>query len=451
MIDIIIPTHDGWSHLELCIKAVERFTKNPFKLIIVNNGSTKPETARVLSEAKDRGHRVVELLSNQSFSKAINAGIAESRGEYVVLLNDDVYVIDGWDAIMLAEISDPAVGMVGAQMPGAAAGFMGDPTHAETLPVPYLVFAHVMIRRDVIEKVGVLDAETFTGYGSEDLDYCWRAIDAGFKLKVSQARSLHIGGASMKRVLGDRFGEYDRMHIKLVEKWGEERVRKSLQLYPRVALAVPTYNGKIDNDFFHCAMLLDKTGPFQLEIFQTKRMVVHYAREKIAELCLEQGFDYIWWLDDDMVFPPDTLTRLMAHKKPVVSALAYQRREPYNCCLFKWKTVPHLKDYGGTFDHLNGIERTGLRKIDACGAACMLMETSVLRKLADKRPWFDNKKFGEDLHFCKLCEEAGIPIYGDTDLIIGHIGDPVIVDEGLVARFKASKQQQSQPPLVRMR
>lgn len=440
MIDVIVPTHDGWKHLDLCIQAVERFTKNDFKLIIVNNGSQLKETRKVLDKAKSSGHVVVELAQNVSFSKAINAGLAVSKGEYVTLLNDDVYVLESWDAQMVSELADRTVGMVGAMMPGASAGFQNDPSFAKVLKIPFLVFAHVMTRRDVIDKVGMLDAETFDGYGSEDIDYSFRVKEAGYKLEVSSVRSLHVGGASMNRLM-DRGSEYSRMHRKLLAKWGDEYVAKNMKMFPRVALVVPTYNGKVDNDFLQSCLSLDKTGPFQLEVFQSKRLVIHYARELLAEMVLDQGFDYIWWLDDDMVFPGDTLTRLMKHQKKMVCAIAYQRKEPYNACIFEKKN--------GRYEHMNNAEHTGLREIAGCGSACTLMETSILKQTKGKRPWFDNKKFGEDLHFCNLMNEEKIPIYCDTDLIIGHIGDPVIVNEALVAKYKQAKaEQMSQRVLV---
>ena len=170
----------------------------------------------------------------------------------------------------------------------------------------------------------------------------------------------------------------------------------------------------------------------------TARLTVHYARERVAEMILEAEFDYVWWLDDDMVFPPDTLTRLLKHQKQVVCALAYQRAEPYNTCVFEWKEETHLP---GRYEYLNGIEFGGLRKVDGCGSACVLTETSVFKKLLKKRPWFDNKKFGEDLHFCKLCNEASIPIYCDTDLVIGHLGGRLVVDYDVVARYRHAKAE----------
>jgi GT2 family glycosyltransferase len=416
------------------------------QLILINNGAKLPETKKILDAAKVSGHTVVELPDHGCFSKSINAGLQVSKGEHICIMNDDVYVNDAWDSQMLMELSDSRIGMIGARMPGHAAGFMGDPTYADILPVNFLVFAHVMMRREVFEKVGMLDSETFDGYGSEDLDYCWRIVKAGWKLAVSKASVFHVGGASMVNKLGGsegRANEYARMQRKLVEKWGEDHCRAGTKMYPRVALAIPTYTGKVDNDFLQSVATLDKTGPFQLEIFQSKRLVVHYAREKIAERIVEEGFDYIWWLDDDMVFPPDTLTRLLAHQKPFVSALAYQRKEPYHTCLFDWidiKTAPE----GGSFQSLNNIENTGLRKIAASGSACVLVSTEIFKKTKDKRPWFSNKVFGEDMAFCKLATDNGYQIYGDTDLIIGHIGDPIVVDEAHVARYKMRQQQDAE-------
>jgi GT2 family glycosyltransferase len=455
-VSVIVPTHDGHRNLELCIRSLEMYTKNDLQVVVVDSASKSQEMRDLLAEIGEK-HTVVYLGENESFSKAINAGIAASTGKYVCFLNDDAFVGDGWDAVMISELSDSRIGMVGAQMPGGAAGLQGaSPDLASILRVPFLVFAHVMTRRDVIDKVGLLDAETFRGFGSEDLDYSWRIREAGYKLKVSAARTMHVGGATMNQVsAGGRMTEYGRMHVRLTEKWGAEYVQRESRLYPRVAMCVPTYNGKVDNDFLQSCMMLQKTGNFELELFQTKRLVVHYAREKIVEAVLAcDCFDYIWWLDDDMVFPPDTLVRLLAHQKPVVTAIAYQRKEPYAPCIFEWKDLEEhekqvakkeVAEVGGYYDHLQNMERTGLRKIDGCGSACVLVDVDVYRKLQDagKRPWYSNRAFGEDLHFTRLCNlsEPEIKVYADTDLIIGHIGDPVIVDEAHVARWKAHKAQ----------
>ncbi len=452
MIDIIVPVHES-RYLEMCLQAIQKNTKNEHRVIIVDSASKDQAALWALDTARGKGHTVVTLGENESFSKAINAGIAASKGEYVCFLNDDAFVGEGWDAVMVSELSDSRVGMVGAQMPGGAAGLQGaSPDLASILKVPFLVFAHVMTRRDVIDKVGLLDAETFRGFGSEDLDYSWRVRDAGYR--VSAARTMHVGGATMNQVSqGGRMTEYGRMHRRLVEKWGAERVERESRIYPRVAVCVPTYNGKVDNAFFQSFAMLQKTGCFELEVFQTGRIVIHHARERIVEEVLKcDRFDYVWWLDDDMVFPPDTLSRLLAHQKPVVTAIAYQRREPYNPCIFEWRALePHernvakkdVAEVDGYYDHMHDCEHSGLRRIDGCGSACVLVDVEVYRKLSEagKRPWYSNKSFGEDLHFTRLCNKAEISIYADTDLVIGHIGEPVIVDEAHVARYKAHKAQ----------
>lgn len=442
MIDIIIPTVDAYKHVELCVSAIERFTRNPFKIILVDNGSRAPEAKKFLASARERGHVVVSLPDNVCFSKAVNAGLSVSKAEYVSIINDDAYVNDGWDGAMIADLSDPTVGMVGASS-NAAAGFMGAPEFAEVLPVPYLVFVHVMLKRSVIDKVGLLDAETFTGFGSEDLDYSWRVRAAGYRLKVSRAFTFHVGGMTMG---AERFGgvqardhEYRRMSLKLEEKWGHKFVAKNTKMFPKIAVATPSYEPKVWHQFFRSMMLLKKTGPFQLEYYQTSRTLVQFAREEIVKGALADGsFDYIWFVDDDMTFPPDTLIRLLAHQKSFVTALAYQRRAPYNVCIFDH--VPDKTEHGH-FDFVRSPEHTGLRKIGGCGFACALISTEVFQAL--EYPRFKFETFGEDLHLCRNAMYAGIPIYADTDLIIGHLGDVVEVDEGHVARYKAAQAQQA--------
>jgi O-antigen biosynthesis protein len=104
---IIVPC---WNQLEFtrhCIAALTRYTRSPWELIVVNNGSTDA-TADYLAGVQDAASGPVTVIANaanRGFPAAINQGLQVASGEYLVLLNNDVVVTDGWldQFIALAE------------------------------------------------------------------------------------------------------------------------------------------------------------------------------------------------------------------------------------------------------------------------------------------------------------------------------------------------------------
>jgi O-antigen biosynthesis protein len=95
---IIIPC---WSQLEFtqqCIAALKDHTRPSWELIVVDNGSTDG-TPLYLAGARDSAAVPVTVVTNSTnlgFPVAINQGLQLARGEYLVLLNNDVVVTDGW-------------------------------------------------------------------------------------------------------------------------------------------------------------------------------------------------------------------------------------------------------------------------------------------------------------------------------------------------------------------
>jgi hypothetical protein len=194
-------------------------------------------------------------------------------------------------------------------------------------------------------------------------------------------------------------------------------------------------------------MGLRRSDGIGFSYYHHKRTPIPFARTLVADYALDQGFDWLVQLDDDATFPSDLLRRLLAHQKDVVCALAYQRRPPHLACAYE------IGADGMIGKTLEGIEHTGLRRVDVSGFHCSIMRTSVIKRLREgvkdeagnvtvpgTRQYyggFDNK-VGEDFAFCLNCKKIGVQIHVDTELISGHIGDSIIVDEAYKQRFLAS-------------
>ncbi len=95
---IIVPCWNQRGFTELCFQALFRHTRPPWELIVVDNGSTD-ETAAYLAGVRDAAGVPVTVVTNArnlGFPRAINQGLQAARGEYLVLLNNDAVVTDGW-------------------------------------------------------------------------------------------------------------------------------------------------------------------------------------------------------------------------------------------------------------------------------------------------------------------------------------------------------------------
>lgn len=455
MIDIVMLVSQQATWSDLAIRAVEHHTAHPYRLILVDQAVKDPAVKAVIDGAEERGHTVVRMAEDRSFSNGNNAGIRAGDAKIVVILNDDALVTEGWDKSFVQDLADKSVGLVGARTNyggGVQADmtFQGEP--------PFHVFICVGFRRELFNVIGPMDEENFTAYSSEDLDYSWRFRKAGYKLKLS-GYVLHAGSRSiMRHVSGGSKdpavvqGSYNAMNAKfnrvLEEKWGKEWVKANSVTRKRVCVASYHAEEWTRVKFLGAFVGLKRSDGYTFEFYNHTRAPIHAARQAMCDYATDNGFDCLVQLDDDAVFPPDVVRRLLNHDKEIVTALAYQRRPPHWPCIFE------LGPEGLLGAPLEGWERTGLRRVDVSGFHCSMIKTSVIRKMREglkdaqgnvtvpgTRQYFGGfeNKVGEDFAFSLNAKKYGIQLHCDTDLISGHIGDAIVVDEAYRAQWKAQQ------------
>lgn len=118
LVSIIIPSKDNVDVLKQCIRSVYELTEyKNFELLVVDNGSTAQ--ARITLEAFAEEYKFTYLYQPMefNFSKMCNLGVKQAAGEYILLLNDDMEIIEGsWLTRMLGQASLKHVGAVGAKL-----------------------------------------------------------------------------------------------------------------------------------------------------------------------------------------------------------------------------------------------------------------------------------------------------------------------------------------------
>jgi GT2 family glycosyltransferase/glycosyltransferase involved in cell wall biosynthesis len=217
-VDIIIPVFNGLQSLQECIDSIRKHTQPPYRIVIVNDGSTDPSITNYLSDLENDHVRVLSNKRNLGFVESANLGFDFSK-EDVVLLNSDTVVTVGWlEKMYKCAYSSDAIGTVTPlsnnaticsipQFPEAnriPQGFTTDSfadlvksvSEQDYPPIPTAVGFCVYIKRSLLEEVGHFDLTFSPGYGEEN-DLCMRALDADFLSALDDATFVyHQGEAS---------------------------------------------------------------------------------------------------------------------------------------------------------------------------------------------------------------------------------------------------------------
>ena len=143
------------------------------------------------------------------------------------------------------------------------------------------------------------------------------------------------------------------------------------------------------------------------------------GRNRAAKAAMDQGFDYLLFLDSDMDWPPETLPRLIDCKADVACIDMWSRGIP------SFRLVSKKNDKGlvaPVEDDIAG--KGGVSDIDTCGMGCTLIRTDLLRRMAEKIEaplWFQASSHSEDVSFCYLAKQlCNASIKCDFGLLAGH-------------------------------
>ena len=232
-LSVVIVNYNVKYFLEQCLHSVRKATEQvPTEVWVVDNNSVDHSVEMVTQRFPEI--KIIANKENLGFSKANNQAIRLSTGEYVLLLNPDTVVEeDTFLKIVRFMDENPDAGGLGVRMIDGSGKFLpeskrGLPTYDvafykifglsslfpkskifgryhlgfldehKTHPVQILAGAFMLIRRKVLDEIGLLD-EDFFMYG-EDIDLSYRIIKAGYQNYYFPLTSIiHYKGESTKR------------------------------------------------------------------------------------------------------------------------------------------------------------------------------------------------------------------------------------------------------------
>jgi len=277
---VVIPTSNNSKHLVETIGFVKEGSKKEDVEIIVIDNNSSDNTAQFLKNNPD----IITITNNRNlgFGKAVNLGIAESTGEWIVVLNDDALVPPDFlkkfsasckeykrqTGTKMASIAAPVSNYVGmtAQQERCDQRSHFEQIAKHTYTKNYKKVANVgivsglcmFINREVFDKIGNFDERFFAG--CEDVDFSVRAYEAGFITIVCKDIFVyHYGSRTI-----DKIPELNRgtaHNIDLLKKYSERKnTKQELGIIYRVKL-----RDDYDADVF--VRSLNKSSEFADHIF----------------------------------------------------------------------------------------------------------------------------------------------------------------------------------------
>lgn len=234
-LSITIITYNSEKLIGPCLESIFKTTTSlDFEIIVIDNNS-QDKTVNLINEKFPQA-RLIKNRENVGFARAINQGIKISQGEFVLFLNPDMRVLDEAIAASMEFLSqNEKAGILGGQLLypktlkiqvsfGRFPSFFTEFLYAfglhkifpcsrfisknifsgwkfkKTRQVDWVGGGYMMVKKEVFDKIGLLD-ENFFMY-LEDIDFCYRAKKAGYEIYYfPKAQVIHHHMASSKRDL----------------------------------------------------------------------------------------------------------------------------------------------------------------------------------------------------------------------------------------------------------
>ncbi|MDD2235852.1 MAG: glycosyltransferase family 2 protein [Kiritimatiellae bacterium] len=216
---IIIVNYNGGAMLRTCLDSVKRQTFRDYEVIVVDNGS-KDDSLDIPFLDTDPQYRVIRLNRNSGFSEANNIALKQVRGEFIVLLNNDVVLDSSWLGAMIHAAQPAQIGSVACQLRQANAPHLLDSvgfamffngsadtfygcdaqTFNHATHIPYAAAASAALyKKSALDKLKFLFHDEYFAY-YEDNDLAFRLRAFGYNVAyASDAIGWHIGSATGKR------------------------------------------------------------------------------------------------------------------------------------------------------------------------------------------------------------------------------------------------------------
>jgi GT2 family glycosyltransferase len=232
LISVVIPVYNALAVIGACLDSLAASSsEHKLEIILIDDCSRDGSHEYLLS--KYSTFKIMRNSKNRGYAYTVNRGIKLAHGEYIFLLNQDTVVgANTLDKLVSRLQKDSKIGIIAPKLLNSDGSLqksvrrfpkhsdiiyhhlgltrffpdhprlnrwkMADFDHNEERYVEQPAFSAVLVRREVFEQAGLLDTNYPLFFN--DVDYCRRAIDAGWKILFTpEAEVVHLGGQAVRQ------------------------------------------------------------------------------------------------------------------------------------------------------------------------------------------------------------------------------------------------------------
>jgi hypothetical protein len=205
--------------------------------------------------------------------------------------------------------------------------------------------------------------------------------------------------------------------------------------YPQHLIDVFVVDNSASPNYFYKLRRRGYSNLYRVGRGDNSREALTNSQNKLRALCLEGGYDYLFFVESDLLISPDSLKRLLSYGKPVVgSTYNIGRGEEFIPCIFLDVVTPEgflgtralgIVQEGGKMSYYPAeidsffAGKEPIKRVHGCGLGCTLVSKDIVSRFpfwCDSR--FDNKH--SDVYFYLDLKNSGIPVYVDVTVVVPH-------------------------------
>lgn len=420
LVSIVVPVFNRPDLTRVCIDSILEYTSHPFELILVQEGDD-PEITKLLESYKTKFvHNKIPL----GFAGAMNSGYKLAKGSHICFLNNDIVAIPNWLTNMMEAFSqDSEVGLVTPTFTESKNEQSIDFNNKEEftyikdpLSLKGVCF---LISKKALEEIGTWD-ESFGRGGGEDNDICIRINKSGYKLVIARKSFIyHYGSAAFRELFNNDIPYSKKYSVgqfqKVKKKWNFDKE-------PRVKIAIPCQNGWLWHELSLRLIQWSHNQSFKMG-YQCYPFLspLDNARNLAVKDFLEDFWDYLVFIDQDIIPPLETIDELLKADKDIIAPLCLTIKPDDNNMIFpipvahRYNKDKQYKPYYG-----QGIEET-----DTITGGMFMVKREVYDNL--ERPFYftyhkdGTVEYSEDFVFSQQCQSLGYKLWTHYGITCEHM------------------------------